>query len=56
MPEQTQIVPLRAGNRRGPAICSCIQKRHRLDFLLVRILRRNYEGVFRRFVRERKTD
>jgi hypothetical protein len=56
MPEQGQIVALRTGNRWGPAICSRMQKRHRLDFLLERILRRNYADFFRRFVYERKTN
>jgi len=52
MPEQAPIVALRAGNRRGTAIWSCLRKRWRLNFLLTRILRWNYEA----FAYERKPD
>jgi hypothetical protein len=45
-PEQELIVALRTGNRRGTAICSRLQERRRLDFLLTRILPRNYEKFF----------
>jgi hypothetical protein len=37
MPDHAPIVALRAGNRRGTVICSCLPKRRRPDFLLARI-------------------
>jgi hypothetical protein len=48
MPEQAQIVALRAGNLRGTAICSCVQKGQMLDFYPRGFYTGKYDGVFQR--------